>query len=81
MTAYTRIVNFLRDVGAECVCEVVGASTTFSEWRLGSQTIALRTDGTGALKLYRLASQSVAGRPDIIMDAVIELAMPGEAAA
>ena len=81
MNAYTRVQTFLRDLGAECVCELDGPSSTFSEWRLGRTTVALRCDPSGSLRLYRLAGQSAAGRPDIIMDALAELCMPGDAAA
>lgn len=81
MTAYTRVQNFLRELGAECVCELEGPSSCFSEWRLGRSVVALRSDASGSLNLYRLTGHSSAGRPDIIMDAVVELCMPGDAAA
>jgi hypothetical protein len=81
MNAYSRIQAFLRELGAECVCELEGPTSRFSEWRLGTHAVALRVDASGGLRLYRLANQSAAGRPDIIMDAVVEMCMPGGAAA
>jgi len=75
--AYNRVVEFLRELNAECMSELAGPASRVSEWRLGSQVFALRAEAGGHLRLFRLHTQSVGGRPDPIMDAVAELVFRG----
>ncbi len=79
MIAYTRVIEFLRELNAECLSELAGPASRVSEWRLGSQIFALRGEADGSLRLFRLHAHSAAGRPDTIMDAITEQVFRGAA--